>query len=232
MPSEQTIDILMKALDIWQAAGENPTERQYLDTISLISLAIKKEPEPIPFAHSMQAQIHFDVDNYDAAWDAAENTLSLDPYDYKAQLIKVYIAFAYTVEAMEDIENQGGIFSTVGGLFRSRGGYQAGHQLGSAIANRSNAKNLKKIFNVEFLNLIKIYDHMANNGYAASDFTDFSNKLIKLADGIYESPRVLEDEINIFALVAESPIDNLDFETDDEREQLETIQLIAEGRMA
>lgn len=200
MPSEQSIDLLMKALNLWQSAGENPTEKQYRDTISLIALAIKKEPEPFPIAHSMQAQIHFDMDNFDAAWNAAENTLSLDPYDYKAQLIKVYVAFAYTWGAIENAEAQGSVLSAVGGLIRNRGGYQAGHRFGSAVAAKKEVKNLKKVANVEFSNLITLYGYMTENATLASTFIDFSQKLLKLADGIYESPRILENDINIVSI--------------------------------
>jgi len=145
-------------------------------------------------------------------------------------VIRVYIAFAYTWDAIEVAESHGGLLGGIGKLIQARGGYQAGEEFGSGVAHRKNAKNLKQVANSEFSQLISLYQHMSKNGSTASDFIDFSQKLITLADGIYSNPKILENNINIYALVANSPINKLDFETDEEKEQIEMIQLIAEGR--
>lgn len=256
MTSEQSFDIVFEAMDLWKTAGENPTEKQYQDVVSLITLAIKKESGPFPIAHSLIAKIHFDMGNFVAAWDAATNTLLLDPNDLYAQFIKMYVALGYTWEAMDTTETQGIMLNAFGKSVRFRSGYGTGNKFGSAVTqvrsivarlfdvhgvgyklgnpvfDRNNVENLKKITNTEFARLIAIYQHLANNGINASEFIPFSRGLIDLADSIYENPyKVIEEDVNIYKLVAHTPIEKLDFETEEEKEQLETIQLIAKGKM-
>jgi hypothetical protein len=133
MPSEESIEIMRKAMKLWSAAADNPTEKQYRDTVSLVNLSIKKAGEPFSFAHSILARIHFDVQNYQDAWDSAESALALDSYDYHAQLIKVYLSFQLTAEAIEDAkQKRSGGWTAIGDIFKSKGmgdSYRVGEKL-------------------------------------------------------------------------------------------------------
>ena len=234
MANQESIDILLKAVDLWKKAADNPTEKQYRDTVSLIQLAIKKSSEPLSIGHSMLAQIHFDMDNFGAAWDASEQGLILDPHDYKSQLIRVIIAFAYANEAQGHAQEQrGGLFGVIGGVFRSKGfteNYRAGQKLGEALASGIAPNRLKKLFNEELKKLLAVFQYMCTNGCQASDFLEFASRLTKLADGIYENSKLLDSRVNIYDLIANAPTERIECETEDEQQLVETTQLIAEGR--
>lgn len=67
MSLEESLTIAEKALKLWEKVGENPTEREYYDFVSLVRLAIQRAGEPVAALHLMLAQVHFDVDNFEAA---------------------------------------------------------------------------------------------------------------------------------------------------------------------
>ena len=81
MSFEESMDTMRRALMLWKKAGDNPSERQYYDFVSLATLAISKAGEPVPGFHSILTQVHFDMDNFPAAWQEAEKTLAIDKDD-------------------------------------------------------------------------------------------------------------------------------------------------------
>lgn len=236
MSSEESIDILLKATRLWKTYGENPTEKQYRDVVSLITLAIKKADEPLAIAHSMLAQIHFDMENYEAAWGAAEQTTLIDPDDFKSQLIKVFVSYAYASDAAESASAQrGGMLSAITSLFQARGykdGYTAGKRLADALTGGMSAGKLKKLFNEELVKLIATFERKCAKGCLASEFLEFASRLTKLADGIYQTPKLVETHKNLYRLVAEAPIEKVECESEEERQNVEMAKLIAEGRTA
>lgn len=236
MPTQESIDIMRKAMNLWSAAADNPTEKQYRDTVSLIQLAIKKAGEPVPLAHSVLARIHFDVENYEAAWEAAEATLALDEYDYHAQLIKVYLMYHLTVQAVEEAhEKRSGGWGAIGEIFRSKGigdSFRAGEKLGAALTSGMGVGKMKRGLTEGVEKLVVIFQSMWQDGSDASEVVKFGNRLIKLADGMSETPGMLDRDINLYQVVADLQPDNLNYETEEERENVDTLRLIAEGRMS
>jgi hypothetical protein len=91
---------------------------------------------------------------------------------------------------------------------------------------------MKRDFTEEVEKLVVIFQYMWQEGSDASEIVTFGNRLIKLADGISETLGVLDKEINLYKIVADMQSDNLNYETDEERESVETLRLIAEGRMS
>ena len=241
MPSEESIKILQRAIALWKKAGDNPSEREYRDFISLIQLAIQKAGEPLSIAHSMLAQVHFDVDNFPAAWEEADRTLALDPDDFKCQSIKTLISFAVYWQIEEDSqEKRKGFWGAVGDLVGAtkqgvRGTFaagRAGKRIGEALTSGLGPAPAKKKAFEELGKLINVFNRNCSNGITAYHFVDYSRKLIKLADGLLESGLRLDRSMNLYAIVASVPLGNITCESNEEREQVETVRLVAEGRMS
>lgn len=241
MSFEESLDIMRQALNLWQKAGDNPSERQYNDFVSLAQLAIKRAGEPVSGYHSILAQVHFDVDNYPAAWEEAEKTLAIDENDFKAQLIKVFIAFGLYGEIQEDTrrKKQGiwGAFKDV--VSASKQGVQgtlaagrAGARIGDALGNAFAPGQAKKSLLQETERLIGIFNRLCKSELAAGDFIEFSQRLIKLGDGMKEYGIALGQGQMLYGVVASAPINNMSYESNEQRQSVRTTQLIAQGRMS
>ena len=238
MSFEESIDLLQDALKMWATAGENPNERQYLDFVSLVNLAIKKADEPFAIGHSMLAQVHFDMDNFEGAWHEAEIALSIDPNDFKSQLLKAIISFAIYAEVVDQSRaNRSGLFGAVRDLTKARGisgmssSFQAGHKIGTALGSIFAPGQASKRFHEEYEKLASIYRKLCSTGIAAYDFIDFSPRLIKLMDGINESRLKIDRSLNLYSLVAQAQTDHIIYDNEDHKEQIKNIKRIAEGRM-
>lgn len=241
MSLEESLAIAEKALKLWEKVGENPTEREYYDFVSLVQLAIKRAAEPVAGLHLLLAQVHFDVDNFEAAWNEAEKTLSIDENDFEAQLIKVFVAFGLYAEILADTQvKKRGIWGAakdvvnasrqgVRGTFAAgRAGARIGDALGSAFA----PGRAKKQFLQEADRLIEIFQRLCEWGITADRFTEFSQRLIKLGDGLDKHGIVLNKSVSLYAVVANVPGESISYETADDRDNVQTIQLIAQGRMS
>lgn len=241
MSFEESLDIMRQALNLWKKAGDNPSERQYYDFVSLAQLAIKRAGEPVSGYHSILAQVHFDVDNFPAAWEEAEKTLAIDENDFKAQLIKVFIAFGLYGEVQEDTQRKKqGIWGAVkdvvsaskqgvrGTLAAGRAGARIGDALGSAFAPGQAKKSLLQ----EIERLIGIFDQLCRSEIAAGDFIEFSQRLIKLGDGLREYGITIGQGRTLYGIVANVPISNVAYESEEQRQSVRTTQLIAQGRMS
>ncbi len=237
MSFEESMEIMQRAVKLWQQVDQEPSEQQYHDFVSLVSLAINKAGEPVAIYHSILSQVHFDVGNYPDAWQEAEKTLAIADDDFKAQCIKSIIAYAFYSDAMEESQNKKlGLMDTLGVLSNMTQGYrkgeEAGRKIGEAIGSKKNAAQAKTLFAQEMKNLVTVYKKVCANGIDAEDFLDYSQRLIKMADGLGKSGISLEGEMNLYALVANTPTDQIVCETDEEKENIKTAQLIAQGRMA
>ena len=236
MSLDEVQDIMQRAMALWKEAGENPSEHQYYDFVSLVKLAINKADEPIGFLHSVLAQVHFDVNNFADAWQEAENALSLDGDDFKAQLIKTIISYAIYADATEESQNKKmGFMDTLSVIISIPKGYQqgqaAGRKLGEAMGSKQYAKQAQATFFQELKNSVDQFKRICSQGIEASDFIGFSRRLMKLGDGISETGIKLDHSLNLYALVANIPTDNISFETDEEKNNIKTTQLIAQGRL-
>lgn len=241
MSFEESLDIMRQALTLWQKAGDNPSEREYYDFVSLAQLAIQRAGEPVSAYHSILAQVHFDVDNFSAAWEEAEKTLEIDDNDFKAQLIKVFIAFGLYADIQEDTQRKKqGIWGAVkdvvsaskqgvrGTLAAGRAGARIGDALGSAFAPGQAKKSLLQ----EVERLIGIFEWLCSNEITAGEFVEFSQRLIKLGDGMKENRIVLGQGRTLYGAVANAPIDKVSYESDEQKQNVRTTQLIAQGRMS
>lgn len=240
MSFEESLEIMQEALVLWQKAGENPSEREYYDFVSLAQLAINRAGEPVAAYHSILAQVHFDVDNFPDAWEEAEKTLSIDRDDFKAQLIKVFIAFGFYHEILENTQRKkqgiwGAMKEVVSasrqGVSGTMAAGKAGGKIGDALGSLSAPGQAKKSLLKEVDYLIDIFERICKKSLPASQFIEFSRRLVKLSDGLNESGIVLNKGVNLYALVAKAPIDNLVYENDDEKNLVKTTRHIAEGRM-
>lgn len=237
MTFEESMDIMRRALTLWQQAGDNPSERQYYDFVSLVTVAINKAGEPVAGFHSILAAVHFDMNNFPAAWQEAEKTLTIDADDFKAQHIKSMIAFAMYAESMEQAQSKKmGFMDTIGAFANMTKGYrqgqEAGRKIGEALGSKRNAKQTKTLFVQEMANLAALFKRICNQGIGASDFIEFSRRLIKMADGLSEFGIPLEGDMNLYALVANVSMSKISCETDKEKDSVQTTQLIAQGRMS
>lgn len=239
MSFEESIDIMRQALTLWQKAGQNPTERQYNDFVSLTQLAIKRAGEPVAGYHSILAQVHFDVDNFPAAWEEADKTLAIDENDFKAQLIKTYIAFGLYGEIQEDAQRKkrgiwGGVQDVINasrqGVRGTRAAGQAGARIGDALGSAFAPGQAKKSLLREVDALIAIYERRCMTEIECDDYVDFSEKLIGLADGLREYGITLNRGANLYDVVARAPITNVICESDEQRQEVRTTQFIAQGR--
>jgi hypothetical protein len=239
MSFEESLDIMRQALNLWKKAGDHPSERQYLDFVSLAQLAINRAGQPVSGYHSILAQAHFDFFNLPAAWDEAEKTLAIDENDFKAQLIKVFIAFALYGKTAEDTQSkkQGiwGAFNDVinaskQGVRGTAAAGRAGGKLGDALASLFAPGQAKKSLLQELERLIKVFERLCQQGIEASDFVEFSQRLIKLNDGMKEFGISLSSGMTMYDVVANAPIVNVIYESDEQRQSVRTIQLIAHGR--
>jgi len=232
---------MKQALILWQKAGDNPSERQYYDFVSLAQLAIKQAGEPVSYYHSVLAQVHFDVDNFPAAWEEAEKTLAIDENDFKAQLIKVFIAFGLYSEIQENTQKKkqsfwGSVKDVVsaskqgvrGTLAAGRAGARIGDALGSVFA----PGQAKKSFLQEVERLVGIFDRLCKNEIAAEDFIEFSQRLIKLGDGLNKHGITLGQGRTLYGIVANASINNVVYKSDEQRQSVRTTQLISQGRMS
>ncbi len=236
MSFDEVMDIMQRAIAQWKEAGENPSERQYYDFVSLVKLAINKADEPIGLLHSVLAQVHFDVDNFTDAWQEAENALSLDHDDFKAQHIKTIIAYAIYVDATEESQSKEmGFMDTLSAIISFPKGYQQGREtgrrIGEAIGSKQYAKQAQETFFQELKNSVDQFKRICSQGIEANDFIGFSRRLIKMGDGLSETGIKLDENLNLYALVANIPEGNISFKTDEEKNNIKTIQLIAQGRL-
>lgn len=236
MSLDEVRDIMQRAMTLWKKVGDNPSEREYYDFVSLVKLAISKADEPIGFLHSVLAQVHFDVDNFADAWQEAENALALDSDDFKAQHIKTIIAYAIYADATEESNSKKmGFMDTLTTIMSIPKGYQQGHEagkrIGEAIGSKQYANQAQKKFFEELKNSVEQFRRICSQGIEASDFINFSRRLIKMGDGISETGIKLDDSLNLYRLVANIPIENISYETDEEKNEIETTKLIAQGRL-
>lgn len=237
MTFEESMDIMRRALTLWQQAGDNPSERQYYDFVSLVKVAIGKAGEPVAGFHSILAAVHFDMNNFPAAWEEAEKTLTIDADDFKAQWIKSMIAFAIYAESMDQAQSKKmGFMDTIGALVNMTKGYrqgqETGRKIGEAIGSKRNANQAKTLFVQEIANLATLFKRICSQGIEASNFIESSRRLIKMADGLSEFGIPLEGDMNLYALVANISISKIAYETDEEKDEVQTTQLIAQGRMS
>lgn len=236
MSFDEVMDIIRRAEALWKEAGDDPSEQQYYDCVSLLKLAINKADEPIGYLHSILAQVHFEVNNYPAAWQEAENALSLDCDDFVSQFIMTVIAFSIYADAREESQNKSmGFMDTLNAIISIPKGYQqgqeAGRKIGASIGSKQYEKQAQETFMKELENSVNLFKRICNQGIDGYNFIDFSNKLMKMGDGLAKNGVNLDENLNLYSLVANIPIDNVSFKTDDEKNNIQTIQMIANGRL-
>ena len=236
MSVEEANKVALRAIRLWQRVQDNPTERDYNDFVSLMQLAIKQAGQPVAPYHAILAQCHFDVNNFAAAWQEAGIALSLDADDYKSQYIRALIAYANYVELADQAKEKDlGVMGTLG-QFRNIGGgykrgYQAGYTIGDMIGTKRSRDQALKLFGTELAKMLDIFRRITRQGMPSNEFEAILRDLLRFADGIAAAQIKLTKEYDVYALVANAPVDNIEIEDDEQAEEIETIKLIAQARM-
>lgn len=235
MPSDEAIELFTQAINIMKTAGDHPTERQYRDALSLMSLAAQKAGEPFPLIHMAMAQAYYDMGDLDNAWNAATRALEQDPENFDAQLVKVCIA-ADTVQIVDS--SDGGAVGSGWRLLRamfsgsSRTSYQAGKEFGEKAVGGTIAKQSQLRFKNEVLSLLRIFETLCTSGFGADLFLKYANDLIGVADAINKHGIPFRSEVNVYAAIARVSVDKLTYTNDQQRQEVVKVRRIAEGRSA
>lgn len=236
MSINEAIDITRRAMTLWKNAGENPSEQAYYDFVSLMQIAIEKAGEPTAFLHSILAQVHFDMNNFPASWEEADKTLAIDIDDFAAQHIKTIITYSLYADSLEVAQNKSmGFWDTLSTIGNIRNGYrqgqESGRKIGESIGSKRQANRAKDMLYEEVRNLVELYKRICTQGIAAAEFINYSRILLKLGDGLSETDLNFKESMNFYLLVANIPIDQITFNSDEERDNVQTMQLIAQGRL-
>jgi len=233
IPTDESIDLFTQAIDIMKVAGDNPTERQYRDALSLMSLAAQKAGEPFPLVHLAMAQTYYDMGDLDGAWNAATNTLQHQQDNFEAQLIKVCVA-ADTVQIVD--KDDGGTAGSAWRLIRamfsgsSRSSYHAGKEFGERAVGGAVAKQTQTRFKNEVLTLLRIFERLCANGLSSDLFLKYAHDLIGVADAINKHGIPFRSEVNVYAVISRVPVDKLTYADEQQRQEVVKFQRIAEGR--
>jgi tetratricopeptide (TPR) repeat protein len=202
MASQESRELFEQAVQIIYEEGREVSANKLRDAISLLLVAVKKAGGPFPNANAMLAESYLMMRDYDSALRYANVALSQNPRLLEAQYIKVTVAQ----------ENLG---SLIGGL----------------VGTLSKMSKQQKLNN-ELVRYVSIYDELCAEGMPADEFVYRSKALISVADALNDIGNPAVKKVNIYGHVANARIDNLSYESEEEREAVKTVQRLAEGRMS
>lgn len=246
--SEEYEIILDNALKEWRKASENQDLNAYNNAASYFLLGIKKAREPMPRAHALLAMAYYETASCWAqtgrrdsekqaekfsklANEQVSIALQHEPLEYRAQLVKTWIA-GDNVRYM-----QGGISNLIP---RSRGLvdaiFETGFRAAGAGIAATRVEASKAKFRSELTSLLSIYKKIFSEyKIDAPEFVFFSDNLISIADfcvnnKLFDVQQIYSSILNV------SPDNDLSYEDLDEgeveevKQEVVRVRALAEGR--
>ncbi len=207
--SDEAADFFNQAVELIQNAEQHSYDRACRDAISLLSLAISKAGIPFPPGHALKAILYLDIEEYEAAWNEANQALKLDPNQFRAQYVKTRIAGGSVQVA--DTNLIGRLVKVFGKYGSVRESYETGYQL--SVEHTSQRR-----FKREVIKLLEIFQRLCAEPLKASEYLCYTEMMIELADVIIQNRIPLNRRANIYSCVASTPVNNLVYKTDDEKQ--------------
>lgn len=239
--------ILESAMREWDVASEQDSIPAYKNAEGMFLLALKKAGKPIPRIHSFLAMLYYELaicyskkqernsakyanEAVKLATKYADTALQNEPLEFRAQLIKTYIAGDNVLFLNGGVSNLVPESSGVSAIFEI-----AGRAIGTGAA-AAQVSVSKSNFKKELERLFAIYNELAvNYVMPATEFFFFANKLLGIAD--FCSENRLFGPKEIYTIVANVNIDELDFDDFDPEVKSEALaeityfKTLAEARL-
>jgi hypothetical protein len=237
-----------QAMQEWDVANEKDSISSYKNAEGLFLLGLKKLDKPIPRIYSFLSMLYYDMalcyarkqnereqkaanESINSATKYANLALQHEPLEFRAQLIKTYIAsdnILYLSGGMSNIIPQSkdvvtAIFEGVGRAINT----------GAAMAQVSMSKSA---FKQELEKLLVIYTELSKEYIlSVTEFFFFANKLLGIAD--FCSENKLFGAKEIYTLICNVDINELDADSINPEMQSEilkeisTFKKLAEARL-
>jgi len=230
MSKEEALEFFYQGIEILENAGENLSDRDRRDAISMLSLATQKVDNVFPRAHSLLSMLYYEHEDAKSADRHASTALEQDEDEFRAQFVKMQIA-ADNVQVLS---------GNVAGSIMPRG-IGAKHLFGSvfragkaAVASGQVTATQMKFKN-EVNKLIEIFQRICSyEEVPAMEFTYCAGQLMSLADFIVEHNMPMPGgKPNIFSVIANSSTANLAYDEEygeQERNEVNRVKRLAEGR--
>lgn len=214
--------ILENAMREWDVAGEQDSIPAYKNAEGLFLLALKKAGKPIPRIHSFLSMLYYELaicyskkqgrnsaryanEAVKSATKYADTALQNEPLEFRAQLIKTYIAGDNVLFLNGGVSNLVPESRGVSAIFEI-----AGRAIGTGAA-AAQVSVSKSNFKKELERLLAIYNEFAANYVMpAAEFFFFANRLLGIAE--FCSENRLFGPKEIYTIVANINIDELDFD--------------------
>lgn len=210
--------VLENAMQEWDVAQEKNDISSFKNAAGLFLLGIKKAGKPLPRIYSFLAMLYYDLSMCYAEKQNASNmkeatnsaikysdvALQHEPLEFRAQLIKTYIAadnLKYFTGGLSSLipESRG-----VSAIFEV-----AGRAIGTGVA-ASRVSMSKSNFRKELEHLISIYSEFSEKYVMpATEFLFFANKLLLIAEFCAENNLFGAKEI--YTGVSNVNLDELDY---------------------
>lgn len=218
--SNEALQYFSQAINLIQNTDQASYDRACRDAISLLSESIRVANAPFPRAHALRAMLYIDLEEYEAAWNEADRALELDPDEFRAQNVKTSIAGGSVRVADTGIVK--GIFK----IFTARSAresYQTSYDI-------SAAKSSQRRFKKEVIKLLQIFERLCAKPLEASEYLYYAETLIDLADSIIQNHIPIDRNVNIYRSVALTPVENLMYESLEQKREVNRIRTLAKGR--
>lgn len=228
--TKEAQDIFDKALALWNNTESSKRDEKWMkDVASLLALGIKKSNRPVPKAHAYLAWFLHWLNDERQARIQAEIALKHNPNEFRAQEAIVWISSP----SSSSMPSADGEFGVAGALI-------------SLVFNTSKDQYSLHNFNKEITKLVNIFRNHLKSELDVDEFIYMANRLLELGDQIGDVPRTslfalqVADKLgalpenmgrpNLFQEVAHAPTNNVI--TNGREQEVNSIQLAAEGRMA
>lgn len=209
----------------------NASPRVSRDIIALLSLAIQRANQVFPEAQAMKAKMHYNLEEYSLAWEEANNAIRHDNNNFRAQMVKVFIA----MDGIQVTQKKGGILGflwmTLKTTFTAktvREGWSSGKSWGEETTEAAISQGRAKS---EIRKLLSIFDNLCGPGQDAGECLLLMGVLKNVADVLVEGCLLPEISKEIYSHIAYASIQSLSDATQDERREIEQLRLLAKGRL-
>jgi tetratricopeptide (TPR) repeat protein len=246
--AEEHVTIFSNAMNEWEVATEQQSMNAFNNAISLMLLAIKKSPEPFARMYAFLSMAYYEAgicqaqqpgrnsekqakQLIDNAISYANSALEIEPLEFRAQLVKTYIA------SDKLLYLQGGVSNLIPRAGISAAGVLEffGRAASTGVAaGKVGASQIK--FKGEVKHLQEIYDQVFSEYFMdATEFCYFTEQLLNIAD--YCTNNKLAGAKEIFTSIVNVNPDDLKYDdlSDDGKVEVEQevvkLRSLAEGRL-
>jgi len=202
MASQKADDLIERGIALAALAEQTDDKRQIQDAASLLKLGLSKKAEGDADAEAVLANIYYQIGDFRAAKQYARLALQHDPLGIIAQITKVSIAY-------EEFK----LGPINGGLF-------------GVIASVSNWGTLKG----ETRKLIDIFQENCIRNVDANWFMLIGQRLIDLGDAFAGSFQIQDVRRQLYQAVSGVAGNEVTYDDEDQRREVEQLQAIAAGR--